>query len=80
MQSTINPENHYIRFSILPATKEELALRKTVADALTQSFGVTSSTPLDLLWLSDEGTECVFRVQKESAAFHVDYLIHILIL
>lgn len=80
MQSTINPENHYIRFSILPSTKEELTLRKTVADALTQSFGVTSSsTPLDLLWLSDEGTECVFRVQKESAAFHVDYLTYILI-
>jgi hypothetical protein len=70
MQSTINPENHYIRFSIVPATKEELTLRKTVADALTQSFGVTSSsTPLDLLWLSDEGTECVFRVHKESAVF-----------
>ena len=70
MQSTINPENHYIRFSIVPATKEELTLRKTVADALTQSFGVTSSsTPLDLLWLSDEGTQCVFRVQKELAVF-----------
>jgi len=53
--------------------KEELTLRKTVADALTQSFGLTSSsTPIDLLWLSDEGTECVLRVQKESVAFRAE--------
>ena len=65
MHSTINTENHYIRFSIVPATKEELTLRKAFTDALLQSFGATSSTFLDLLWLSDEGTECVVRVHKE---------------
>jgi hypothetical protein len=66
MQSTIDTENHYMRLSITPATKEELTLRKTVTDALMQGFGATSSsTFLDLLWLSDEGTECVFRVHKE---------------
>ncbi|KAF8970710.1 hypothetical protein BDZ97DRAFT_1790632 [Flammula alnicola] len=69
MQSIpLHSKTHYLRFSITPATKNDLALRKTLADALMQSFGLTSTaTYLDILWTSDDGSDCVIRAQKEDA-------------
>ncbi|KAF8154231.1 hypothetical protein B0H34DRAFT_82166 [Crassisporium funariophilum] len=61
-------ENHYIRFSIRPETKDALTIRRCISDALTQNFGSTySSTYIDVLWVEDNGKECVIRVNKGDA-------------
>jgi hypothetical protein len=63
--SFLHPQNHYLRFSIAPSTKNELAIRKTIADALTQGFGITSAaTYLDVLWISEDGKDCVIRIKE----------------
>ncbi|KAF9484189.1 hypothetical protein BDN70DRAFT_798198 [Pholiota conissans] len=69
MQSSfLTSENHYLRFSVTPSTKNELAIRKTIADALTQSFGLTSAaTYVDVLWISEDGNDCVIRVGEGDA-------------
>ena len=66
MQTTfLKAENFYFRLKIAPPTKNELAIRKTIVDALTQSFGQTfAATYLDILWTSEDGNACVIRVQR----------------
>lgn len=61
----LQPEYSYLRLGITPPTKNDLSIRKTIADALTQSFGQTSAaTYLDILWLSNDGKECAIRAQR----------------
>ncbi|KJA24931.1 hypothetical protein HYPSUDRAFT_135500 [Hypholoma sublateritium FD-334 SS-4] len=69
MQTTfLKAENFYFRLKVAPPTKNDLAIRKTIADALSQSFGQTSAaTFLDILWTSEDGKECVIRVQRGDA-------------
>jgi hypothetical protein len=54
--------HHYIRFSITPPSSDALHVRRALQEALVQSFGAARShTYLDVLWVSDTGTECVVR-------------------
>lgn len=54
---------HYVRFSISPPTNDALTVRKTLQDALMQSFGlVSANTYMDVLWLAEDGSEVVIRV------------------
>lgn len=62
---SLTSENHYLCLSVSPSIVSELAIRKTIADALTEIFGITStSTYLDVLWVKDDGSECIIRVHK----------------
>ncbi len=55
--------HHYIRFAANPPCTDALTLRKTIQDALLQSFGLTSAnTYVDVLWVADDGTEVVARL------------------
>lgn len=60
--------HHYIRFSISPrldsagADGGALQVRRTIQNALTQSFGAAlSHVYLDVLWVAPSGAECVVR-------------------
>ncbi|KII83656.1 hypothetical protein PLICRDRAFT_448119 [Plicaturopsis crispa FD-325 SS-3] len=59
---------HYIRFSLSPPCTDPLILRKTIQDAMTQTFGLLSSTYTDVLWIADDGSASVLRVDKGDAA------------
>jgi type III secretory pathway component EscT len=60
-------EYHYIRLAISPSNNDALTLRKTLQDALTQTFGVTaSSTYIDIFWVADGGEQFVVRVGNGS--------------
>ena len=53
----------YIRLSITPPCTDAITLRKTIQDALGQSFGMVSShTYLDILWIGEDGKEMVIRM------------------
>lgn len=55
--------DHYIRFSVSPANTGGLIIRKTLQDALLQSFGLTSANVyVDVLWLAEDGVEVIVRV------------------
>lgn len=65
-QHLLQTSNHYIRLSITPPSSDALTIRKAIQDALTQTFGViSSSTYLDILWIADDGSETAIRVRKE---------------
>lgn len=67
---SLQPSLHFVRFSITPACSDELSARKTIQDALLQAFGLTSvNLYIDLLWLAEDGTEAVIRVNKRFVAF-----------
>ncbi|KAH7924200.1 hypothetical protein BV22DRAFT_1013791 [Leucogyrophana mollusca] len=59
---------HYICFAISPSCSDELKIRKTLHDALTQMFGVTSSTYLDILSITEGGGEVVLRIRELDAS------------
>jgi len=67
METHVFPsENYYILLSISPSTTEELTIRKTLSDALAQSFGQTSANlTMDLLWVKKDGNQCVLRVHEK---------------
>jgi hypothetical protein len=77
MTTFISNENHYILLSISPPTHDILTLRKTISNALSESFGLTfASTYLDILWVEELGDEsrsvygegggkCVVRLHKK---------------
>ncbi len=59
--------HHYIRFAISPAlgSADALQIRRTLQDALTQSFGATlSHAYIDVLWVATSGDECVVRASS----------------
>ncbi|KAF9559025.1 hypothetical protein CPC08DRAFT_709156, partial [Agrocybe pediades] len=65
---SLKTDNQYIRFSVNSAVSDVLTLRKMVSDALTQQFGMTfASTHLDVLWLDENGSEFVIRIDKDYA-------------
>ncbi|KZT00276.1 uncharacterized protein LAESUDRAFT_688338 [Laetiporus sulphureus 93-53] len=60
---------HYIKFSVSPPCTDALLLRKSLQDALDQSFGlVSANTYVDVLWVSEEGSETVVRIAHREAA------------
>lgn len=62
---SLQPASHFVRFSITPACVDDLSARKTIQDALLQAFGLTSANLyIDLLWLAEDGTEAVIRVNQ----------------
>ncbi|CAL1698211.1 unnamed protein product [Somion occarium] len=66
-QSLAN-DYHYIRLSVNPPSTEALSLRKAMQDALSQSFGlISANTYIDVLWLSDDGSQMVVRVSNSEA-------------
>lgn len=66
MQHPFHSEYHYICLSVSPPNIDTLSLRKSLQDALTQTFGLTSSSIyIDILWIADGGEQFVVRVNKE---------------
>ncbi|KAF8586409.1 hypothetical protein K439DRAFT_1340903 [Ramaria rubella] len=58
----------YIRFSIEPGIQEPLFLRKTLENAMLQSFGVSrAATYMDVLWISTDGRAAVVRISESDA-------------
>ncbi|TFK36058.1 hypothetical protein BDQ12DRAFT_257713 [Crucibulum laeve] len=57
---------HFMRLSISPPTADALTVRKVISDALNATFGLTSaSTYVDVLWVKEDGEECVLRTGLE---------------
>ncbi len=57
---------HYIHLKISPPSLDVLNLRKIIANALSQMFGLLAEgTYLDILSLAEDGTECILRVRSE---------------
>ena len=70
MSRRLTSDYHYIRFSVSPACIDILAIRKSMQDALGQSFGLVSShTYVDVLWLAEDGSEVVVRIGPRYAFF-----------
>lgn len=66
---SLQPASHFVRLSITPACVDDLSARKTIQDALLQAFGLTSANLyIDLLWLAEDGTEAVIRVNQRCVA------------
>ncbi|KAH7911132.1 hypothetical protein BJ138DRAFT_1151359 [Hygrophoropsis aurantiaca] len=58
---------HYICFALAPSCCDALTIRKALQDSLTQMFGVTSSTYIDILSINEDGTQVVVRVGEKDA-------------
>ncbi|RPD63360.1 hypothetical protein L227DRAFT_521441 [Lentinus tigrinus ALCF2SS1-6] len=68
MPRRLTSNYHYIRCSVSPVCTDVLAIRKSIQDALGQSFGLVSShTYVDLLWLAEDGSEVVVRIGPSDA-------------
>ncbi len=69
MPRRLTSDYHYIRFSVSPASTDILTIRKSIQDALGQSFGLVSShTYVDVLWIADDGSEVVVRIGPRYAS------------
>ncbi|GLB44477.1 hypothetical protein LshimejAT787_1701040 [Lyophyllum shimeji] len=71
MQHSLATPYHYIRIAVgrINPQRDALSLRKTLQDAITQTFGITSSAVyVDVLWMAEDGGHCVLRVQKDDAS------------
>ncbi|GBE86952.1 hypothetical protein SCP_1001960 [Sparassis crispa] len=67
--SALSTSYHYIRFTVTPPCADAVILRKALQDSLSQSFGlVSSNTYIDVLSISDNGTDLVIRVAQSEAA------------
>ena len=65
MQHNLPSDRHYIRLAVSPPDLDPLTFRKTLQDALTQMFGLTSAAlPIDILWSADDGAQFVIRVYQ----------------
>ncbi|RDX47654.1 hypothetical protein OH76DRAFT_1405715 [Lentinus brumalis] len=68
MPRRLTSDYHYIRFSVSPASTDILTIRKSIQDALGQSFGLVSShTYVDVLWIANDGSEVVVRIGPSDA-------------
>ncbi|KAH9852999.1 hypothetical protein C2E23DRAFT_729913 [Lenzites betulinus] len=68
MVHRLSPTYRYIRFAVSPPCAGALTLRKTIQDALGQSFGLVSShTYVDILWTADDGSALVVRIGESDA-------------
>ncbi|KAH8831204.1 hypothetical protein DL96DRAFT_1586842 [Flagelloscypha sp. PMI_526] len=66
--TTLQSSYHYILFQISPKPTDELALRKSIQDALSESFGQTgASAYVDILWLNEQGDKSIVRTRPEDA-------------
>ncbi|KIJ41103.1 hypothetical protein M422DRAFT_172777 [Sphaerobolus stellatus SS14] len=64
----LSSEYRYLRISASPRITDALSLRKLLADAMMQSFGLSrAGTYMDVLWIKEEGTEAVVRVAEADA-------------
>lgn len=71
MQHSLPTLYHYIHIAIAPANpdRDALSLRKTLQEAITQTFGITSSALyVDVLWMAQDGGRSVIRIQKDDAS------------
>ncbi|KAF8621320.1 hypothetical protein AX15_007858 [Amanita polypyramis BW_CC] len=68
MQRPLPSTYRYIRLSVVPPMQDALTLRKAVQDGLGQLFGITSSSVyVDILWINDDGSQFVLRVNEGDA-------------
>ena len=59
----LKTDQHYVRFTVDPPCTDGLTVRKTLQDALLQSFGlISANTYIDILWVAEDGREVVIRV------------------
>jgi hypothetical protein len=65
MAQSLTQVYHYLRLSVTPACPDALTIRKAIQDAITQSFGIYSTTYADVLWVAEDGAETVVRLRKE---------------
>ncbi|KAH0833930.1 hypothetical protein J3R83DRAFT_11117 [Lanmaoa asiatica] len=64
--SHLLPTHHYIRLSLEPRCTDVLLIRKSLQDALADTFGLTfASTYIDVLSVNELGSETVVRVNPE---------------
>ena len=62
MPSHLQPTQYYIRLAMQPHCADVLRIRKTLQDALADTFGLTSAgTYMDVLSVDEEGSETVVR-------------------
>ncbi|OSX58012.1 hypothetical protein POSPLADRAFT_1124173, partial [Postia placenta MAD-698-R-SB12] len=60
---------HYVRFTATPSCTDAVTVRKSIQDALGQTFGMLyANTYVDILWIADDGSETVVRVAASEAA------------
>ncbi|KAI0369327.1 hypothetical protein BV20DRAFT_968209 [Pilatotrama ljubarskyi] len=68
MPRRLSSTHRYVRFAVAPPCTDALTLRKTIQDALGQSFGLVSShTYVDVLWIADAGNALVVRIGEADA-------------
>ncbi|KAA1474112.1 hypothetical protein DENSPDRAFT_823808 [Dentipellis sp. KUC8613] len=60
---------HYIRFTLSPPCSSPLLIRRAIQEALSQAFGITSSsTYVDILYVADNGNDAVVRTSPSDAS------------
>jgi hypothetical protein len=63
---------HYIRLAISPQPLDALTIRKNIADALSETFGLSAGgTYVDMLSTPNNGKECVIRVRQKYVTYMV---------
>ncbi|KAF9529118.1 hypothetical protein CPB83DRAFT_284683 [Crepidotus variabilis] len=66
--SVAQSDYYYIRYSIAPPTQDGLTIRKVLAEAITQSFGMSAEgIYIDILWIKPSGEECAVRLNHGDA-------------
>jgi hypothetical protein len=61
---------HYICLGISPRPSDALTIRKHIADALSETFGLSAGgTYIDILSTLNNGSECVIRVRQKYVIF-----------
>lgn len=63
---------HYVRFTATPSCTDAVTVRKSIQDALGQTFGTLyANTYVDILWIADDGSETVVRVAARCAVLQI---------
>ncbi|KAG6811504.1 hypothetical protein H0H92_007106 [Tricholoma furcatifolium] len=61
----MHSQYHYIRIALTPPStyRDALTIRKTLQDALTQTFGVTSAgLHVDILWVAEDSSDDASKI------------------
>ncbi|KAE9401842.1 hypothetical protein BT96DRAFT_1089496 [Gymnopus androsaceus JB14] len=65
----LKSNHHYLHLALQPRVPGALSIRQSIHEALLESFGITGgSIHLDVLWVSDDGSEIVLRVDPQDAS------------
>jgi hypothetical protein len=65
----LRSEYRYIHLAVSPPCSEVLTLRKALQDALLPTFGISSWTYLDILWVSENGGDTIVRVKDGCVSY-----------